>query len=184
SKQVIVKKQAEVMFQSRQFAEKIARRLGVAVPGLMLRGVKRAGFKVLHSTAMPSILVELGYMSNPSDAVKMRSADAKTRMAQGIYLGVRDFLEGTIQQGYDAGYIDYVKRVEAEKRARAERIRREKERRAKALANSRPYKTKKGDTLKSVAAKFNVGISELRDLNQFGKKRKLKSGEVIRIPGR
>jgi len=184
SKQGIVKKQAEVMFLSRQFAEKIARRLGVAVPGLALRGVKRAGFKVLHSTAMPSILVELGYMSNPSDVVKMRSADGKTRMAQAIYLGVRDFLEGNIQRGYDAGYISYVKRVEEEKRARAERLRREKERRARNLANSRPYKVKKGDSVKSVATKFKVGISELRDLNQFGKKRSLKSGEVIRIPGR
>ncbi|HEY9070936.1 MAG TPA: N-acetylmuramoyl-L-alanine amidase [Candidatus Ozemobacteraceae bacterium] len=184
SKQDIVQKQAEVMFQSRQLAEKAARRLGVAVAGLPLRGVKRAGFKVLHSTAMPSILVELGYMSNPQDVLQMRSSDAKTRMAQAIYLGVRDFLEGSIQHGYDAGYLDYVKRVEEEKKARAERIRREKERRARAIANSKPYKVKKGDTVKSVAKKFGVSLAELRDLNQFGKKRALKSGETIRIPGR
>lgn len=184
SKQVILQKQAEVMFQSRQLAEKTAARLSSAVPGLGLRGVKRAGFKVLHSTAMPSILVELGYMSNPSDAAKMRSSDAKTRLAQSVYLGVRDFLEGTIQQGYDAGYLDYVKKVEEEKRARAERLRKERERRAKALAASKPYTVKKGDTVASVAKKFKVTVASIRDLNQFGKKRSLKSGETIRIPGR
>lgn len=184
SKQVIVQKQAQTMFLSRQLAEKTARRLGSAAPGMALRGVKRAGFKVLHSTAMPSVLVELGYMSNPSDAAKMRSSDVKTRLAQGVYLGVRDFLEGNIQQGVDAGYIDYVKKVEEEKKARAERLRREKERRARALAASKPYTVKKGDTVKSVAKKCKVTIATLRDLNQFGKNRALKAGETIRIPGR
>lgn len=184
SKQVILQKQAEVMFLSRQLAEKTARRLGTAVPGLGLRGVKRAGFKVLHSTAMPSVLIELGYMSNPSDASRMRSSDAKTRLGQAVYLGVRDFLEGNIQQGYDAGYLDYVRKVEAEKRARAERIRKERERRAKALAASKPYTVKKGDTVASVAKKFKVTVAAVRDLNQFGKKRALKAGETIRIPGR
>lgn len=184
SKNVIVQKQAEAMFLSRQMAEKTAVRLGAAVPGLALRGVKRAGFKVLHSTAMPSVLIELGYMSNPADAAKMRSSDAKTRLAQGVYLGIRDFLEGNIQKGFDASYIEYVKRVEQEKKARAERVRRERERRAKALAASKPYTVKKGDTIASVANKFKVKVSALRDLNNFGKKRKLKAKEIIRIPGR
>lgn len=41
---------------------------------------------VLRRTNMPSILVELGYLTNPSDAQKLR--DNQAGFAQGIYLGI------------------------------------------------------------------------------------------------
>ncbi|MBI3037936.1 N-acetylmuramoyl-L-alanine amidase, partial [bacterium] len=47
-KKSIVQKQASIMFKSRQFAEKVSFRFS-QIPGLLNRGVKRAGFKVLHS---------------------------------------------------------------------------------------------------------------------------------------
>jgi len=182
AKSDIVQKQASTMFKSRQLAEKVGARMARAVPGLYLRGVKRAGFKVLHSMAMPSILVELGYMSNPNDAAILKNAEAQKRLSQAIYSGVRDFLEGKIQEGYDVSYFQYFQQVEAAKRAQAEKQRIAKERRAKVLARSRPYKTKKGDTVASIAGKFKVKVAELRELNNFGKKRQLKAGETIRIP--
>ncbi|MBF0546166.1 MAG: N-acetylmuramoyl-L-alanine amidase [Candidatus Riflebacteria bacterium] len=176
------KQQASTMFKSRQLAEKMSRRLAYSNPGLPNAGVKRAGFKVLHSVALPSILVELGYTSNNQDAWYLKDQNGQMRLAQGVYLGVRDFLEGRIQEGFDTNYLQYAMNVESAKRAEAERSRRARERRASLLRNSKIYKVKKGETLKTVASKFNVGVSTLSEVNNLGKRKKLKAGEVIRIP--
>lgn len=183
NKAEIVEKQASIMFKSRQFAEKIEGRMGVAVPGLISRGVKRAGFKVLHSVQVPSALLELGYTSNPTDAWLLKDPNARQRLAQSIYLGIKDFLEGQIHEGRDEGYIQYVAEVEAEKRAKAERARQQRERRARLMRNSKSYKARSGDTVQGVAAKFNVSVSDLKEINSFGKRKKLKAGENVRIPG-
>ncbi|HNV69956.1 MAG TPA: N-acetylmuramoyl-L-alanine amidase, partial [Candidatus Ozemobacteraceae bacterium] len=178
----IVQKQAATMFQSQQLAHRVENRMQTAVPGLSSRGVKRAGFKVLHSLNLPSILVELGYISNAAEANLLKIQNNQIRLAQSIYLGVRDFLENPPVQGYDSSYIAYVQAVEAEKRARAERIRKAQERRARMLANSIKYQVKKGETVAQIAAKFKVNQSDLRELNNLSKKSKLKAGQTLRVP--
>ena len=61
------------------------------ITGLNSRGVKeRPGLYVLRKTIMPAILVELGFITNPSDAVRMR--DNPGLFAQGIYRGLLDYL--------------------------------------------------------------------------------------------
>ncbi len=184
SKTQIIQMQASAMFKSNQLCERLGNRLAVAVPGLPFRGVKRAGFKVLHSLSLPSALLELGYTSNNTDAWYLKNQQAQQRLAQAVYLGIRDFLEGEVPAGTDVGYLNYIQQVEQEKRIRAERARIAREKRAQALANSRAYRVKKGETVASVAGRFKVSAASLRDLNQFSKKRKLKAGEVIRIPGK
>ena len=49
------------------------------------RGVHQAGFLVLRATSMPSVLVELGYISNPKEETYLLSANGTTALAQGIY---------------------------------------------------------------------------------------------------
>ena len=61
--------------------------------GRKSRGVKQAGFYVLWSASMPSLLVELGFLSNPRDAAFLRSKDGQTYMASAIFRAVRDFKE-------------------------------------------------------------------------------------------
>ncbi|MDD2345459.1 MAG: N-acetylmuramoyl-L-alanine amidase [Bacteroidales bacterium] len=48
------------------------------------RGVKQAGFLVLYRTAMPGVLVELGFISNPQDELFLRSKMGQESLAKGI----------------------------------------------------------------------------------------------------
>ena len=49
------------------------------------RGVKQGPFWVLHSVACPSILIELGFISNAADEAYMISKKGQSELANGIY---------------------------------------------------------------------------------------------------
>lgn len=61
------------------------------ITGLASRGVKeRPGLYVLRKTNMPAVLVELGFITNRADAIRMR--DNPQLFAQGIYQGILEYL--------------------------------------------------------------------------------------------
>ena len=61
------------------------------VTGLRDRGMKvRPGLYVLRKTAMPAVLVELGFITNPGDAALMNENPGL--FARGIYNGILEFL--------------------------------------------------------------------------------------------
>lgn len=55
------------------------------------RGVKQAGFQVLWDLPMPSVLIELGFVSNPNEARYMTSDYGQTILASAIFRAIRDF---------------------------------------------------------------------------------------------
>lgn len=55
------------------------------------RGVKQAGFVVLAKTAMPSVLVELGFISHPQEEKFLNDALNQVYLASAIFRAIRDY---------------------------------------------------------------------------------------------
>ena len=55
-------------------------------------GVKTAPFYVLRYTAMPSILAELAFISNPIEERRLRQPDFRQKVAEGLFDGIRNYL--------------------------------------------------------------------------------------------
>ncbi len=62
------------------------------------RGVDGAPFVVLLRTDMPGILVEIGFISNPTEEKRLRSRQYRLALAQGIFRGVHEFLRTSVVQ--------------------------------------------------------------------------------------
>lgn len=76
--------------QSIQFADLIQKNI-IKTEGYSDRGVKQAGFLVLHQVNMPSVLVETGFLTNP-DEEKILTNDAyQTKMATAIFDAFVDY---------------------------------------------------------------------------------------------
>ena len=56
------------------------------------KGVKQAGFLVLRETSMPSCLIELGFISTPSEEQFLNSDEGIANMGRGIYQAFCDYL--------------------------------------------------------------------------------------------
>lgn len=56
------------------------------------RGVHQAGFLVLRETAMPSVLIELGFINNPTEANYLNSTVGQKNMASSIYSGIEKYI--------------------------------------------------------------------------------------------
>ena len=57
------------------------------------RGVKQAGYYVIAFTNMPSILIELGFLTNATEEDFLHSNDGKTYMASAIYRAFKQYKE-------------------------------------------------------------------------------------------
>ncbi len=55
------------------------------------RGVRQAGFWVLWRTSMPSVLVEVGYLSNPKEERYLNDDLGQVYLASGIFRAFRDY---------------------------------------------------------------------------------------------
>ncbi|HEY6330799.1 MAG TPA: N-acetylmuramoyl-L-alanine amidase, partial [Blastocatellia bacterium] len=56
------------------------------------RGVKRAAFVVLLGAAMPSVLAEISFVSNPHDEDLLKTDQFRDRIAVSLFAGLRAYL--------------------------------------------------------------------------------------------
>jgi len=59
--------------------------------GRKSRGVKQAGFVVLKATTMPSVLLEIGFLSNREEELYLRSPEGKQKLAESIFRGFTSY---------------------------------------------------------------------------------------------
>jgi len=82
----------ENIFQDKsiQLAKNVQDQFRVKV-GRKDRGVKQAGYYVISFTNMPSILVELGFLTNSTEEDYLQSAEGKEYMSAAIYRAFQDY---------------------------------------------------------------------------------------------
>jgi N-acetylmuramoyl-L-alanine amidase len=57
------------------------------------RGVKKAPFVVLIGARMPSVLAEIGFLSNPKDESNLNRGDYRQKIAESLYLGIARYAQ-------------------------------------------------------------------------------------------
>ena len=122
---------------------------------LRRRDVQQAGFLVLKSPDIPSILVETAYISNPQEERRLADPREQARLASSILAGIRSyFLENP-----PAG-------TRLARRVAQEPLR---------------YNVLAGDTLSGIADRFQVSLAALRSANALDDD-SIHTGQVLAIP--
>lgn len=78
------------MEQSLQFASNVQSGFS-SVARRVDRGVLQAGFLVLRESGMPSVLIELGFINNPTEAKYLVSSTGQRNMASAIFSGLQKY---------------------------------------------------------------------------------------------
>jgi N-acetylmuramoyl-L-alanine amidase len=125
------------------------------VARLHKKQVEQAGFAVLKSPDIPSILVETGFISNPEEARRLADATYRRKLASSIYRGIVDWFSAHPPQGSLLAW------------------QREQ--------GAREYTIIRGDTLSAIAQRYGVNVATLRQLNDLRDNRIL-VGQTLRIP--
>ena len=55
------------------------------------RGVKQAGFHVLVGATMPNVLIEVGFLSNKTEAQKLNKSYYRRQIAEAVYNAIKEF---------------------------------------------------------------------------------------------
>ena len=119
--------------------------------------VEQAGFAVLKSPDIPSLLVETGFLSNPKEAKKLKSSSYQTQMAKAIFKGIKRYF----QQSPPVGTL----LASIKNKGRA--IRR--------------YIIAPGDTLSVIAQKYATSMAKLKSMNGL-KSSTIRVGQVLKVP--
>jgi len=117
------------------------------------RHVERAGFAVLKSPDIPSILIELAFISNPVEEKNLNSRNHQDKMAKAITSGLKRYLR---KRPPDNTLFAAHKRT-------------------------RPHTIERGDTLSGLAQRYQISSSKLKDMNDL-KTDTLRIGQVLMIP--
>ncbi len=139
--------------------QKVLSNMGRITP-LHKRRVEQAGFMVLKSPDIPSILVETGFISNPSEARKLQTASHQQSLARSIHSGVRQFFHENPPPGT---YVAWLRDA------------------GKLAIGPREHVVRSGESLALLAERYQVSLTSLRSANQL-RNDTIKVGQTLSIP--
>lgn len=143
--------QAATIESSLEVGDAVLGNLGRLHP-LHKRRVEQAGFAVLKSPDVPSILVETAFISNPEEERKLRERGHQRRLAEAILTGVRQYFQRKPPPG------TLLARTQPTRHAVA-----------------------RGETLSGIAAQYRVSVDSLRRRNGLTGDM-LRVGQELAIP--
>lgn len=111
-----------------------------------------ASLGVLKAPDIPSILVEVGFISNPQEEKQLKSNAYQTKLAQSLFAALKRHFE----QSPPADSLF-------------------------AQQRSREHKVSAGESLSLLAQRYNVSIDELRNHNKLASD-SIRIGQILRIP--
>ena len=130
------------------------------ITSLHKQRVEQAGFMVLKSPDIPSILVETGFISNANEAAKLATRSHQQALARSIHTGVRQFFQQNPPPGT---YIAWLRDS------------------GKIAAGPRDHTVRAGETLAMIAVRYQVSAASVRSANNLSTD-ELKIGQHLNIP--
>ena len=122
------------------------------------RSVQTAGLIVLKAPDMPSILIETGFISNPSEEKRLKSKSHQRRVADAVLAGIRSYF-----------YKNPPPDTRIAMDARREPVRQVK------------HVITRGDTLSEIAQRYKVSTADIRRANKLSNDR-IRVGQTLSIP--
>jgi N-acetylmuramoyl-L-alanine amidase len=122
------------------------------------RRVGHANFVVLRAPDVPSVLIETGFLSNPTEEKNLGSSAYRKKMASAIRNGIVQYFEKAPPEGT---YIAWQQQKKAE---------------------IRKYTVAEGDTLSAIAVRNGVSVHQIITYNKLSSS-VIRVGQVLLIPG-
>lgn len=122
------------------------------------RHVETAGFMVLKSPDVPSILVETGFISNPTEARRLSDPLHQKQVAKSIHAGITQYFSQRAPEGTWVGWNNQQRGPIAQR-----------------------YVVSRGDTLSDIASRHSVSLEKLRQHNKL-RGNTIQTGQTIIIP--
>lgn len=141
---------------SLDLGQKVLNSMG-GVSRLHKNRVEQAGFAVLKSPDVPSLLIETGFLSNPGEAKKLSTKAYQNQMARSIFKGIKNYFQQSPPPG------TYLASIKNQSRSLKE------------------YVIAPGDSLSGIAQKYQTTLVNLKKLNGL-KSSSIRVGQVIKVP--
>lgn len=147
--------QAAQIRTSRMVADEVLHALREVGP-VHRKDVQHAGFLVLKSPDVPSLLVETAFISNPTEERKLADERHQRRVAEAIMRGVVNYFHAYPPHGRQPPPLP-------------------------TLAADQEHRVRRGETLSLIAARYDVSTERLRLANELESDR-INAGDTLRIP--
>ncbi len=131
---------------------------------------RQAGFRVLKAPDVPSVLVEVGFLSNPEEEARLKEPSFQARLAQALSEAVCRFL------GKEPA-LPILAREEAQSKAKSKPTKEHKE-----SSPRKEHVVQPGQTLSAIASMYKTSVTELKSLNHIQEPSLIRPGQRIAIP--